>query len=49
MPAQLDFVITTKDLREGKDGFLDRMVKMSDAVCKVQAMGLQNALKSPKK
>lgn len=49
MPAQLDFVITTKDLREGKDGFLDRMVKISDAVCKVQAMGLQNTLKSPKK
>lgn len=48
VPKDLDFAITTLELREGKDGFLERMVTMSNAVCKVQATGLENAMK-PKK
>ncbi|KAF9465204.1 hypothetical protein BDZ94DRAFT_1254792 [Collybia nuda] len=48
MPAQLDFIITTKDLRDGKEGFLNRMVELGEEVCRVQVIGLQNATKHSK-
>lgn len=36
MPTQLGFVIMTKSFVGERDELLDGMVKMSDAVCKVQ-------------
>lgn len=42
--SDLDFVISTEDIRQGKNGFLDRLVTQGKQVWEVELRGLRDAM-----